>query len=665
MTIKAFNAGSLALSEVQAEFGGPTTGISMFAYRMGGFIVPVGTVGFPPPNGTPTVISTFPTSGGGAGWNFSLAGFYGASAVVTPTYAISPSTTSANEGTSITFTVTTTNVPNNTTLSWEMTSITGTIQPYDFVPPNTVGPFIPNAFQSGSVLINGGTGSFAVTFVNDLNTDGIDTFQMRVGASGFAGPWYLPLSAVITVNDTSLSPASFTFTETVSSNITSGYDLRARAMTPFVGSNGATAWNGTSVLNASVTVNSGIYIANNQANRGIVGFTTGSTAYASGSILTLTNNGTIAGSGGNGGTGGSSNGLDLTTNPPQPGFAGMPGLVVNLPTNVYNNGTIGGGGGGGGGGGAAYLYSAPYTLESGELSQEYSINTSGGGGGGAAGFGYSGANGAASALGVGAGGDAYGPDSPPANGSLTTAGSGSSSSNVGPFGPDSGPGGRGGVLGQAGFPGSPSGGEQNGSSSPGAGGAAGPGIVGGANITWYTHNTRLGTFDNAGTNVATDGTAGNLTPVDTGGGGGGSGSVSIYAFMPFLSKLAGEFVPGDQLALLDETREGYKDGVVVSNRTSLQKLLRLTSSSGITLTCSDNTPLTLRDGTCINSTEALGVQLPVLDAAGFRWEEIVSVEEVGTGYVATIYCLDQCYAAGDQADRFIFTHNLEPTNNKL
>jgi hypothetical protein len=115
---------------------------------------------------------------------------------------------------------------------------------------------------------------------------------------------------------------------------------------------------------------------------------------------------------------------------------------------------------------------------------------------------------------------------------------------------------------------------------------------------------------------------------------------------------------GDSLLLLTADGKGTLDGTVISNRISQQKLLTLVSSSGIRLTCSDNTPLTLQDGSCINSTEAAGNLLPVQDKDGFRWEEIVEVIDAGIGNVATIFCNNQCYAAGDEPERWIWTHNI-------
>ena len=142
-----------------------------------------------------------------------------------------------------------------------------------------------------------------------------------------------------------------------------------------------------------------------------------------------------------------------------------------------------------------------------------------------------------------------------------------------------------------------------------------------------------------------------------GGGGSSGGSVSVLACMPHTDKSAGDMVAGDPLSLLDVERNGTTGGAVVSNRLSEQNLVRLVSESGIFLTVSDNTPLTLENGMEINSSDALGVRLPVQDENGFRWERIIAVEPAGRGMVATIFCDNQCYAAGDEPGRYIWTHN--------
>jgi hypothetical protein len=534
MTIKAHTVPNLSLrDDIRAEFGGPTTNVSLFAYRAGGAYVPGGTLGFPKPSGTSTAIaSTAPIS---------MNGFYGSSAVIAPTYMIVPSTTSANEGTSVTFTVTTTNVPNGTVLTWLIvwTGIGSAPNGSDF----TDGQLM------GTVTINSNTGSFVRTLVNDSLTEGVEQFQGRL----WNGVSVLADSATVYINDTSTTPTAFTFTETISSNFTGGYNLRTRAMTPFVGSNGASAWNGTTPLNATVTVNSGIYVVGTLFASAFTTSTTPGTGpggIPAGSTITLTNNGIIAGLGGVGGNGGSVTNASMTNG--TVGGQGGTAFSPNHTISVYNNGTIGGGGGGGGGGGARYLIET-YSDKSGTYTSYYAA--SGGGGGGGRANGVVGVNGTPVANAGNTGNFAYGPDSSATSGSFAAAGAGSSSGNVGPYGPDNMQGGAGGNLGQPGFPGGAGGGETSGNSSSGAGGAAGAAIIGGANILWYAYGTRLGTIDNAGTNMIPGGVTGPLNLFAISDYVGGSG-VTIFADTTFQTNGNIQTREGDTTAIATLTDAG-------------------------------------------------------------------------------------------------------------
>jgi hypothetical protein len=174
-------------------------------------------------------------------------------------------------------------------------------------------------------------------------------------------------------------------------------------------------------------------------------------------LINLTNNGNIAGAGGQGGAAGSyvvtstpiydskgravysdSKGRiqtttsTVTSTPGRPGEIGGPALYVRYQTNLVNNGTIAGGGGGGGGGGGS---------------------TGGQGGGGAGRKAGSGAN----------------------NGTLTAGGAGA------------GLGGAGGARGSAGSAGT------NDTNTGGIGGAPGSAIIGIDKVTISTEGTILGT----------------------------------------------------------------------------------------------------------------------------------------------------------------------------
>lgn len=102
--------------------------------------------------------------------------------------------TSVNEGSSLTFNVTTTNVPNGTTLYWTVSN---------------AGDF---GTSSGSFTINNNSGSFSVTPTADNSiNEGAETFQAQVRINGTGGT-VKATSATITINDTSQLQASYNVT---------------------------------------------------------------------------------------------------------------------------------------------------------------------------------------------------------------------------------------------------------------------------------------------------------------------------------------------------------------------------------------------------------------------------------------------------------------------
>lgn len=122
---------------------------------------------------------------------------------LTPTATITPSVTSVDEGSSVTFTVNTTNFPSGT-LSW---SIIGTNV--------TSGDLI----TTGSVVISGSTGTIVSNITNDFLTEGVETFYLRVtsvrpnGATVILGD-----SPTITINDTSITPTATVVPDVTSAN---------------------------------------------------------------------------------------------------------------------------------------------------------------------------------------------------------------------------------------------------------------------------------------------------------------------------------------------------------------------------------------------------------------------------------------------------------------
>jgi hypothetical protein len=106
---------------------------------------------------------------------------------------VTPTTTSLNEGSPVTFNVTSDQL--STTLFWTLNPVSGSITTSDFVGLATTGSFATN----GS-----GVGSTTLTLANDTTTEGTESFQLQVRTVSISGS-IIATSATVTVLDTSLA----------------------------------------------------------------------------------------------------------------------------------------------------------------------------------------------------------------------------------------------------------------------------------------------------------------------------------------------------------------------------------------------------------------------------------------------------------------------------
>ena len=121
---------------------------------------------------------------------------------LTATYAVAPDVTSVNEGDTVTFTVTTANVPDGTLLYY---STTGAVEAADFTDNSLV----------GSLTINSDTATITRTLENDLTldaTEGSEDFAIEIRTTSITGT-VRATSSTVTVADTS----SASYTSTISS----------------------------------------------------------------------------------------------------------------------------------------------------------------------------------------------------------------------------------------------------------------------------------------------------------------------------------------------------------------------------------------------------------------------------------------------------------------
>jgi hypothetical protein len=130
-------------------------------------------------------------------------GFAGGT-VVSSNYSINPDKTNMNEGDTVTFTITGSNIPNATVLYW-------TLDSSSTFPLNSYQRF-SDSQTSGTVTINNNTATLTRQIYANTHTDATSSFSVNLRSVSVSGT-ILATSSQITVNDTSLSaPTSFIVT---------------------------------------------------------------------------------------------------------------------------------------------------------------------------------------------------------------------------------------------------------------------------------------------------------------------------------------------------------------------------------------------------------------------------------------------------------------------
>lgn len=111
-------------------------------------------------------------------------------------YQIVPNVLSVNEGSSVSFTVTTPYLIDGTTLYWTTFQNSGTVATSDFTDDSL----------QGTVVIKNNTGSIIRTIKSDLTTElGVDGFSLQLRKDSYTSA-ILVTSTVVTIGDTSITP---------------------------------------------------------------------------------------------------------------------------------------------------------------------------------------------------------------------------------------------------------------------------------------------------------------------------------------------------------------------------------------------------------------------------------------------------------------------------
>jgi hypothetical protein len=141
-----------------------------------------------------------------------------------------------------------------------------------------------------------------------------------------------------------------------------------------------------------------------------------------------------------------------------------------------------------------------------------------------------------------------------------------------------------------------------------------------------------------------------------GGGGGAGGCVDCGQYLP-TGERAWDVVPGDVIS-------GSVGGLdaqpftVSGSRINDQPCWQLVTASGASVTASESTPMTLRDGSLAMFPDMLGEHVVVMDRDGAtRWEQVTHMRYVGLRPVNQISIGGNCYFAGDARGTYVLTHN--------
>ena len=115
---------------------------------------------------------------------------------VTPTVNVAESATSVDEGGSVTFTISGSNIPDGT-YYYTIYEEEGTVASTDFNPANL----------NGSFSISNNSGSITITIAEDITSEGPDKFKIQIRTGSISGT-VIAESNAITINDTSRAPGS-------------------------------------------------------------------------------------------------------------------------------------------------------------------------------------------------------------------------------------------------------------------------------------------------------------------------------------------------------------------------------------------------------------------------------------------------------------------------
>lgn len=145
-------------------------------------------------------------------------------------------------------------------------------------------------------------------------------------------------------------------------------------------------------------------------------------------------------------------------------------------------------------------------------------------------------------------------------------------------------------------------------------------------------------------------------------GGGGGGCVISSANIYKLGTASSANV-GDAITTYNVKQKTFGTNTITFARPKLMECVRVTTATGISLSCSVSAPLSLEDGTQIYAPAAINKNILVFSDGNISTDVVVNVENLGIQEVNHISCEDNYFLASDGNDnRYILHHNKMATD---
>ena len=130
----------------------------------------------------------------------------------------------------------------------------------------------------------------------------------------------------------------------------------------------------------------------------------------------------------------------------------------------------------------------------------------------------------------------------------------------------------------------------------------------------------------------------------------------VGCFLPG-ERLAREVVASNKLHLSDAVTLDDRQGVVTYSQSFIAPCVRITTSSGATLSCSTTAPIPTFMSNLVLANVLAGHMIPVMRGLVKRWERVVDVADLGWQLVQHITCENACFWVGDVFGVYILHHN--------